>query len=78
MHFASKALTKDYIVNRATLAVAPGRQKNSVCVCVCLFVFVCVCVFVCVRVCQDHYGVKAYSVIFQTQNTLFKDSAGPA
>ncbi len=37
---------------------------------------VCACVYVCV--CQDHYGVRAYSVIFQTQNTLFKDSVGPA
>lgn len=31
-----------------------------------------------VHVCLNHYGVRAYSVIFQTQDTLFKDRAGPA
>ncbi len=58
-----------YIVKRGTLAEAPGRRKQ---------VYKCVYVCVCMCVCQDHYGVRAYSVIFQTQNTLFKDSAGPA
>lgn len=56
---------KTYNVIRVRLAEAFGRQKQF-----------CRCVHMCV--CQDHYCARAYSAIFQSQNSLFKASVGPA
>lgn len=68
---AGKAPTKNHNVNRCLQKRSAG-SGNSTTGCLC----VCACAHMCMH--QGHCGVRAYSVIFQRQNTLFKDCAGPA